>query len=128
MSTPELLATLGHDMQWWKMCPLSLFEDWESFSETFPDSGIMQNGKLYRAGRLDHTTNESGCISLPIVPTPTASDGKGGHSPSIKRGHTHNLRDWFMLLYGFLYPPVNVVEYLMGFPAGWTDLDASAMP
>ena len=32
----------------------------------------------------------------------------------------NNLRDWFRQTYGFLYPPVRVVEYLMGFEIGNT--------
>jgi hypothetical protein len=31
------------------------------------------------------------------------------------------LRDWWRQKYGMLYPPVVVVEYVMGLPRGWTD-------
>lgn len=103
-----------------------LFEDLPPFLETLPMQGSMRNGRLYHAGPLDHTTSASDCLSLPLVPTPMASDGKGGHTPSASRGAMHNLRDWFVMYYGILYPPVVMVEYLMGFPTGWTDLEDSA--
>ena len=108
-----------------KTCQLSFIEESTEFLATFPDSGTMRNGTLYQRLALGHIINVIEFSSLPTVPTPTASDGKGGHTPNANRGAMHNLRDWFVVYYNLLYPPVTVVEYLMGFPIGWTDLEDS---
>lgn len=48
-------------------------------------------------------------------PTPTATDGKGSGFARKDRGPRNNLRDWFKINYKFLYPPVKVVAYMMGY-------------
>ena len=39
----------------------------------------------------------------------------------IERGANNNLRDYFKIRYGMLYPPVRVVEWMMGLRGGYTD-------
>ena len=56
-------------------------------------------------------------------PTPTAADASGGPGTSPKRTGGPNLRT---SVGGQLNP--TWVEWLMGFPSGWTDLEPSEMP
>ena len=95
-------------------------------SGTWPKWGMMRNGVVSRRQRLVLTSEAKGSLSLPVVPRPTASDGKGSGRIRYERlSQGLNLRDWFNMNYGFAYPPVRVNEYLMGFPIGWTDLEPS---
>lgn len=63
------------------------------------------------------STEEKDCGLQRFIPTPTACDHKGSANPRQGRGAYNNLRDWFRMNYGFLYPPVAVVAWLMGFNA-----------
>jgi DNA (cytosine-5)-methyltransferase 1 len=56
-------------------------------------------------------------------PTPRASDATGGQWKNPKRPGGPGLKE---VTPGALNP--TWVEWLMGFPLGWTDLDASEMP
>jgi len=56
-------------------------------------------------------------------PTHTASDWKGSSKPGQRRGQLSEART---IVGGKLNPAW--VEWLMGFPIGWTDCDASEMP
>ena len=62
----------------------------------------------------------------PLIPTPTACDHKGSGRLRVERGRNNNLRDYCKINYGFLYPPVALVEWLMGLPTGATDFSLSA--
>jgi len=67
-----------------------------------------------------------------LWPTPTARDHKGGRKPETLeasgRGSTNSLNDALTCQgqHGSLNP--TWVEWLMGFPEGWTDLKPSEMP
>ena len=89
---------------------------------------MMRNGILFRREPLGHTISGGECLSEPHVPTPAACDHKGSGHPRKGRGPANNLRDWFRQNYGFLYPPVSLAEYLMGFPAGFSAYGLSATP
>jgi hypothetical protein len=83
---------------------------------------------------LSRTPRKSGAqrtIALRDVvklwPTPTTRDHKGGRTPEglekVGRGETNSLNDALTVReeeYGQLNP--QWVEWLMGFPTGWTDL------
>jgi hypothetical protein len=114
------LATYNHDSSSWRTSQRCLDGEWEEFSGTWPRSGTMQNGNAYRRRPLVRITDAIEYSSLSIVPTPSACDHKGSGRPRKGRGPGNNLRDWFRQTYGFLYPPVRVVEYLMGFEIGNT--------
>jgi len=91
-----------------------------------------------RSGRLlfllspqAKTTCDLGFGHSGMIPTPTATDHKGASmNPArfARRGHKSNLRDWFRYHYNAVYPAVEAVEYLMGYPIGHTALKDSATP
>ena len=140
-STPALLANYDQDTSSWRTSQLSLLEEWDEFSETWPRSGMTRSGIAFRLVPLAPLTGGIGSGLLPTPkawPTPKASpesaltkDGlwttpcaddtghrkgkyaQGGTALSAQAG-------------GQLNP--TWVEWLMGFPTGWTDLEASATP
>lgn len=65
---------------------------------------------------------------LPYWPTPTAADSYTGgmKSSQQKPGSRHSLNLADAVVGGQLNP--TWVEWLMGFPTGWTELGASEMP
>jgi len=96
-----------------------LLGDSIEWSETWPLSGMTRNGIAYRRRPSAPRIYER---APGLWPTPVASEVKrttpykqGGHSLSYTLGGTPN-------------PPW--VEWLMGFPLGWTDVDSdpSATP
>ena len=90
------------------------------FSGTWPRSGLMRNGIAYQLPPLVPLTDE---IGSGLWPTPQAQDFKSGTGYSHNgKSQTPQLRH---LLGGLLNP--TWVEWLMGFPLGWTALEASAM-
>jgi hypothetical protein len=123
----DLLASFNRDSLSWKTSQHCLVEGLETFSETWPRSGMMRNGIAYQRRQLAHCTTGAE-FGLSLIPTPTASDHKGSGRLRLERGANNNLRDWFKIKFGFLYPPVAAVEYLMGFPEGWASLKPTEMP
>jgi hypothetical protein len=83
---PSLLgsfASFDPAMCLWRMCQRSLFEDLEECLETFPNSGLMRSGTLYRLGRLVPRIDVGGCFCWP---TPTAHCAKGQKTPYKQGG------------------------------------------
>jgi hypothetical protein len=111
------------DMLLWKTHQCSLLGDLEPFSETWPQWGLMRDGECWEQLMLEQTIRgtESG-----LLPTPCARDGRGARSLQAQkranRGATNSLPDYFRIQKNWQYPPVAVVEYMMGWPLGWTDL------
>ena len=97
------------------------------FSGIWPRSGMMRSGIAYQLPTLAPLTSGTGSGSS-LIPTPTACDWKGSGVPRAHRGAKNNLRDWFKWHFNLQYPPVAVVEYMMGFPDGHTDLRPSETP
>ena len=90
-------------------------------------SGTMQNGIAYPVPQLVGYTEETDSGSSPTFPTPQASDNRDrGHvgMPAIQRrlskGKQLNLSMVVSKISGQLNP--TWVEWLMGYPKGWTDL------
>ena len=127
-SSPGSFASYDPATRSWKTSQITWASDLETYSETWPVSGMMLNGTCYRREASALTTFAVEFSSSPTCPTPSAVDHKGSGRPRKDRGPGNNLRDWFRQLYGFLYPPVRVVEYLMGFPEDFTALEPSATP
>jgi hypothetical protein len=77
----------------WKTAQLSLLEDSELSSVTWPRSGMTAGGQCWELPTLERPTaaNDSG---LSGIPTPGAQDGSGGGAAIANlKGQIH-LRDW----------------------------------
>jgi len=70
------LENSDQNSYYWRTSQGSLFETWESYSESWPRSGMTRNGTAYRLSPLVRLTDVIGCSSLP---TPNTMDhaGKG---------------------------------------------------
>ncbi len=96
----DLLARYDPDTLSWKTSQRCFFEDYQTFSETWPRSGTMRNGIAYRLPTLAHLTVE---IESGFWPTPTAMDKIDPKTPKAivkemneqRPGRTYlaNLRD-----------------------------------
>jgi hypothetical protein len=73
------------------------------------------------------STNGRGCSCSPSLPTPIASDWRGGKRRR-KKGSQVNLRDVYTQTTGWLYLPVEAMEAAMGFPITWTECEPSETP
>ena len=127
MSSPGSLANWDRGSSSWKTSQRCLIEGWQRFSEPFPTSGSMQNGQLYRRAPWAQHTCDGECS---LWPTPTASmDGRGFGIPlhdksgryrrsTVTRVHA------LVREHGWRIHP-RFTEALMGFPTGWTEIEAS---
>src|SRR3990167_3364498 len=115
----ELLA--WHDLNTlsWRMWQRSFLEDWQMFLQTFPQSGMTRNGKLFRVDPLEPTISES---EPGLLPTPQASDWKEGFSPK-KHG---KFGPRLPLAIGG-QPKTEYLENLIGLPTGFLNLKLSGM-
>jgi hypothetical protein len=151
-STPDSFANFDPATSSWRTSQLSLLEDSGEFSGTWPRAGMTRNGIAYRLRPLAPLT---GATESGLLPTPEASNTKaqamrtGGRPPRdflkpiwrtsnahngsnrnpidpdqrISEGRQVGLVDQ---VGGSLNPAW--VEWLMGFPLGWTDCEDSATP
>ena len=145
-------ASYDHATASWKTSQLSLLTlISEPFSETWPKAGIACAGAAYRLRKWEHRITEigSGYIPTPranehgdyqydqgdhskprptltgwvkMWPTPAAHDIRRGKGAQKRDGHAQPLTD----VVGGQLSPV-WVEWLMGWPIGWTDLKPLAM-
>ena len=96
----ELLTRFDPDTSSWKTSQQSLLTNGsEPFSETWPRAGMMRGGRVYRHLQPVPRTTVTGGGCLRNVPTPRASDHKGGRHPlsmqkAIDRGYSPNLQEW----------------------------------
>lgn len=117
------LAKYDHQELKWKTAQCSLLGDSEEFLETWPRWGTTVDGELYLLPQpaLPIYGRESG-----FFPTPVASMCKGSSIKSLTRkdgrDRTRDRLDHFIYAHhgGKLNP--EWVEWLMGWPIGWTDL------
>ena len=115
-------------MSLWRTHQCSLLGDLDEFLETWPQWGLMRDGECWEQRTLEQTIRgtESG-----LLPTPCARDGRGARSleaqKKANRGATNSLPDYLRILQNWQYPPVAIVEYMMGWPPRWTDLKPLAM-
>jgi len=107
----------------WKTHQCSLLGDLDEFSEIWPRWGLMQDGECWEQITLAHHIKEKE-YGLKQYVTPTTRDYKGmsGTGFRARHGENHNLAD---CLGGT--PNPTWVEWLMGWPLGWTDLKPSEM-
>lgn len=111
----------------WRTWQLCLEGGLAEYSETWPRSGMTRSGIAYLRPQLARCITGTD-FGLRLIPTPTACDHKGSGRLRLERGENNNLRDWFKIKFGFLYPPVRAAEYLMGFPVEWASLKPTEMP
>jgi len=104
----------SHDTSTWRTAQLSLIEGWDVYSETWPRRGTMQNGECWELPMWARYTKGTECG---LWPTPTAHNAKETNAPSEANRNTPTLASQAG---GHLNP--TWVEWLMGWPLGWTDL------
>ena len=119
-------ANCNPDALCWKTWQRCLVEDWTEFSGRWPRSGMMRNGIAYRLPPLVPRISGTGYLSWDItrkwIPTARAQ----ARVKCFDRGRDYhgNLEEWVGRdTAGKLNPMW--VEWLMGFPLGWTDCEDS---
>ncbi len=132
----DVFASLNPDGLWVKMCrgycQLMLDGSLETYSETWPKRGTMSHGTAFQPMEQVHHFGES---ELPLWPRPTASDGMAWKKVrridvrfSLKKYWTNKHTD--RPIYHFMWnglstkQAADLCEMMMGFPKGWTDLNA----
>lgn len=127
----DWFAIYDRAMSLWRTSRLSLAEDLDVLSETWPRSGMTRNGIAFRLPTL--AQNITG-IESGLLPTLCARDFRWGARPertkamrqTSKRGldlpSELRLRDWNVAV------SPDGAETFMGFPPGWTELKPSEMP
>ncbi len=131
-STKDWFLRYDLDTSSWKTSQLSFLEGLDEFSETFPQLGMMRNGKLYRRQTMAQNTKEKDYLSLP---TPRASDGirwtynkkidvQKSISKVVLRSGDYALTYLWLWNQISVTQAVELTEMMMGFPVGWTVLDA----
>jgi hypothetical protein len=136
-STPELLARYDRATSSWRTSQLCLDGDLSEFSETWPRSGLMRSGTAYLLPPLVRLTDETGSGLWPTPAAVSYGTNQGGGMgrvgpirPSLETMARQNLwptADRYSglqsygqnAILGSLNP--TWVEWLMGFPLGWTD-------
>ena len=85
-STGVSLARYDHASSSWKTCQDCLVSGWEPFSETWPRSGMMLSGTVYRLLPSAPLTGGTGSGSLP---TPRAEFDSGGNRGAKDTLHSY---------------------------------------
>ena len=126
----ELYGRLDLNTSSLKIRQLSLFPVLNKSYATFPKSGIMRNGNVYQTTLLDTHTKGKDFI---LLPTPTKSDYKATFATMdaltryLNSGHQIRISD-ILAQKGFLKSQrIALLEMMMGFPIGHTELGVSAM-
>ena len=139
------LASFDRDTSSWRTSQRCLLEGWIPYSETFPRSGMVRSGTLFQLVPLVHRTAGTVCG---LWPTPTTAvrpcEGSlrlcrrqwlagnetleeasiiAGKDVRKSQGKVPAMQKERPLDPGGKLNP-QWVEWLMGFPIGWTDLDA----
>ena len=116
----------------WKTPQCSLLGEEQESLETLPKWGMTVDGLLWEHPMLERHTKEKECGFLP---TPVASDCKGGKSNTVQYKNQRFVRvslttgtefgaklsGAFQLMTGSPLPE-NFSEWMMGWHQGWTDL------
>ena len=151
LKSEESFAKLNRDGSWVKMSrgyvQANLENSLVEFCGTWPKWGMVSGGVAGRLPILEPPTIENGSSLWPTpmcpthhnigtmqewggsankirtLPTPSARDHKSGKGSQVREGHAPPLTD---IVGGLLNP--RWVEWLMGFPLGWSNLNASEMP
>lgn len=126
----ELYGRLDLSTSSLRIRQLSLFPVSNKSYATFPKSGMMRNGNVYQTTHLDTRTKG---IGFTLLPTPTKSDHKATYANVealtryLNSGHQIRVSD-ILAQKGFLKSQrIALLEMMMGFPIGHTELEVSAM-
>lgn len=92
---------------------------------TWKDSATPSGRLLFQLVPWTPRTGETDCG---LLPTPTASDFRGGRKGHAWRGPKNNWRDYCRQVLGEVRPGVARTEEAMGYPERWTDLSVSETP
>ncbi len=130
-SSSESFAVFDPESSSWRTSQGSLLPEWETYSVTWPRAGMTRSGRAYLLPRLVPPIS-AGDSSL--WPTPRASGVAASASMEVVHNIAEprgNLEEVVAKHVGpspdrFLNP--QFVEWLMGFPQGWTDLKDSGTP
>jgi len=122
MNLPGSLAKYDPHLYLWKTAQRSLFGGLETFSETWPNWGIMLNGESFPLPMPELLMKEK---EFGYWPTPTKWEEKYISSPS-PGDHYHGI-GWIFRNQLNLMPNPKFYESLMAWPIGWTDLQPLAM-
>jgi hypothetical protein len=114
----------------WKTYQRCLISEWETFSETWPEAGLMRRGKCYRRAPSVPHIHDGDCS---LWPTPTASmDGRGFGIPlhnrtgRYKQSTVRRVQE-LVGKHGWRIHP-NFTEALMGFHLDATAIEESETP
>lgn len=126
----ELYGRLYLNTSSLKIRQLSLFPVLNRSYATFPKSGMMRNGNVYQTTLLDTLTKGKDFI---LLPTPTKSNYKATFATMdaltryLNSGHQIRVSD-ILAQKGFLKSQrIALLEMMMGFPIGHTELAQSEM-
>jgi len=110
----------------WKTCQTSLLKDFQQSWKGYIRGGIMLNGRLYRHHPSERLTK--GIDGSVWLATPVAQ--MRPRSKNFRYGGGYQRLptpiEWVEENFGISIPPI-FLEWVMGFPKGWTDLNASVM-
>ncbi len=118
-----LYGKLDPDTLSLKTAQCCLFEDLSKSYATFPKSGMMRNGNVYQVQTLAYNRVGNDYI---VLPTPRVSTSKGAvrnryfGSPTYRGNLEEFIRDGEQ---DSLYVHPNLLENIMNFPIGWTELN-----
>jgi hypothetical protein len=125
----QQLASYDPDTRSWRMSEdISLWGDYKLL-ENLPKSGMTQNGVLYQQPEWERPIKENASSSWP---TPTTANWVTSTSVEATRQQMLNGEKYSSRIVqavalaeptaiGYLNP--EWIEWLMGFPTGWTDLE-----
>ena len=122
--SPQPLAQFHQDTQSWRTSQLSIFEDLDKFSQTLPRSGMTRNGTLFL---LPHLAPRTSANAAGLLPTPRVS--RGFTNPTLLKPRPDCLTSRLlgMPVLG-KRPRPQFVEWMMGFPIGWSELRSLETP
>ncbi len=117
--SPGSFAIFVRDTSSWRTSQRCLFGGWTGYSQTWPRSGSMRNGRLFRRAPWVPHTHGKDCS---LWPTLLVSDSIGSHPGT----HERTVRSEVKRIWG--RGPLNpdFAEWLMGFPIGHTAFAGSA--
>jgi hypothetical protein len=105
---PDAFATWDPDGHSWKTCQGSLFSQWETYSETWPRSGMTLNGKAYPQPPSVLLTSDGESSSWP---TPKSQDAKHAAATEWELARDPNL-DNLHVRVARMWPTPNSMDYV----------------